>query len=179
VTDQENPESPSKSASPTEADKTKGKSKSSWLLNSLFLCGLGFLLWGMIAPQFKSGCGCRAYSSYTKANLHNVYLGCKAYWADNGSDSVCTHEIAQSTAYGYVNSPNVELVAFGNESEFLGFAYNKKSPKVFKLNALGAIERLSDSPMDALKFLSRSERGLIGYYSLKKFELNSPREGHE
>jgi hypothetical protein len=101
-----------------------------------------------------------------------VYLGCKAYWADNGSGSICTHKVL--TSYGYVNSPNVELVAFGNESEFLGFAYNKKSPEVFKLNALGTIERFSDSPMDALKFLSRSERSLIGYYSLKKFELNAP-----
>ena len=162
MADQKNRQNSSDGVHPANRIPSKKKSKISILrISFLFcvaLCVAGVFLWN---AQTQSGCGCRAHSSYTKSNLHNVYLACKAYWYDNGSDSICTHEIAQLTAYGYVNTPNVELVAFGNESEFLGFAYNKKSPEVYKLNALGTVEKFSDSPMDALIFLSRAERGLV------------------
>jgi hypothetical protein len=135
----------------------------------VILCAAGFLLWIVIAPQFKCyGCSTRAYDPDTKANLHNVYLACKAYWVDNDSDSVCTHEIAQSTAYGYLKSFNVEIVAIGDESDFFALAYNKKSPEVFKVDEKGAIEKLSDSPkdslsFDALLFLSKPEHHLRNY----------------
>ena len=125
----------------------KGKKKfftTSRVVGYSFVVAVITLLVAIAIPQFKSGCGCRAHSSYTKADLHNVYLGCKAYWYDNGTDSVCTHEIAQLTTYGYIKSPDVELVAFGNESDFLALAYNKKVPEVLKVDALGSISRVMD-----------------------------------
>jgi prepilin-type N-terminal cleavage/methylation domain-containing protein len=32
--------------------------------------------------QYKA----RAYDTASKADLHNIYLACKAYWSDTGSD---------------------------------------------------------------------------------------------
>ncbi len=113
----------------------------SYVIKCLLLFAAGFLLWTVIAPQFKCyGCGTRAYDPDTKANLHNVYLACKAYWYDDGADQVCGMDIATSTTYGYIQSRNVKVIVFGNEKSFVGLGYNKKNNKAWKIDAVGTIE---------------------------------------
>jgi hypothetical protein len=142
VIDQEKPEPSNEPVSPTEPDKTK--SLRPYLVNGLIIFGLGFLLWWtVIEPQFKCyGCGTRAYDPDSKANLHNVFLACKAYWADNGSENVCSIDIAAGTSYGYIQTMNVKVLAVGNEKTFKGLAYHIKNNKTWKIDALGTIELL-------------------------------------
>jgi hypothetical protein len=150
VTDQETPESPSESAPPTEAGKTKNKSKKSWFISGFVIFVAGFLLWIVVAPQFEQpSCYNPAYNADSKANLHYVFLACKAYWADNGSDAICTHDIAQSTAYEYVKSPNVDLVAFGNDLVFVAYASHMYCLNIFEIDSMGFIQETSDLKVKA------------------------------
>jgi len=77
--------------------------------------------------------------SDTKANLHNIFLACKAYWYDNGSDAICTSMIAQGTAYGYIQSADVNISASGPENDFSGTARNINSENTFRINSNGTI----------------------------------------
>jgi Tfp pilus assembly protein PilE len=88
--------------------------------------------------QYKS----RAYDSDSKANLHNVYLACKAYWADSGSQATCNSAQYTLTTYGYIQSASVSIVATGVETSFAGTAQNTNSTNSFGLNSLGTITRL-------------------------------------
>jgi len=139
VTDPKNPESSSGPVPPTEPDKTK--SIRPYLVNGLIIFGLGFLFLVVVIPKFDTRGNGRTLDSDTKSNLHDLYLACKAYWADNGPDHVCTPDIAQQTAYGYVKSVNVEIVALGNEKNFKANATHAKDTKgkVFEVNSLGTI----------------------------------------
>ncbi|MEE8127640.1 MAG: prepilin-type N-terminal cleavage/methylation domain-containing protein, partial [Nitrospinaceae bacterium] len=49
----------------------------------------------------------RSYDADAKSNLHNIFLGCKAYWADNGGLASCDSNIAQGTTYGFLQSADV------------------------------------------------------------------------
>jgi len=86
------------------------------------------------------------YNSDAKANLHNYFLACKAYWADEGGDNTCSKEIASQPSYGFNQSARVEILAEGNESSFTAFATHSRSDYVFKLDNAGDIEKSADSP---------------------------------
>jgi len=143
--DQENPQ-PSIEPVPSEnRNPVKKKSQISLVRISLALCLVGFVLWAVIAPQHVEYC-CGAYDSDTESNLHNLFLACKAYWADSGKDRSCNHEIAQLTTYGFIKSENVKVFASGNEAEF--FAYGAHTEieknKGYAMNSLGAIQETTD-----------------------------------
>jgi len=91
--------------------------------------------------------GIRAYVSDTKANLHNYFLACKAYWADEGGENTCSIEIAKQASYGFNQSYNVRiLMEGGNESSFTAFANYRKSDSVFKMDHAGNIEESAYNP---------------------------------
>jgi ankyrin repeat protein len=169
VTDQENPQDSSDGVPSTNRNPSKKKSKVSLIGACLALGFAGFLVWPMIVSQFSSSCGCRAPDSDTKANLHNVYLACKAYWADSGSENICDMDIATRTTYGYIQSAKVKVAIFGDESDFLGLAYSERSEKVFKIDAQGAIEKLkgiskTHSSLNFLSVVSQPEGYLKKYF---------------
>ena len=119
----------------------KTKPKRSYVIEGLLLCVASYLLWNMTVPLFKCyGCGTRAYDPDTKANLHNAYLACKAYWYDRGANRVCEINIVKSTTYGYLQSENVKIIVYGNEKTFVGLAYNIKNNKTWKIDSVGTIE---------------------------------------
>jgi len=73
-----------------------------------------------------------------RLNLHNMYLDCKAYWADNGSDQDCNITI--------LNQPGIELFSedvyiegHGTEATFIATAQHKRSPNVYTINGKGQI----------------------------------------
>ena len=89
----------------------------------------------VLSAQFNKPYQSRNPDSDAKANLHNVFLACKAYWADNGSDAVCTSMKIKSTLYGYIQSADVSISANGPENDFSGTAQNINSDKTFSIDS--------------------------------------------
>jgi len=81
----------------------------------------------------------RNYDSDAKSNLHNVFLACKAYWADNGSGNNCTPEIFSQAEYGYIQSADVNVSGSGAETAFSATAGNLNSKKTFSIDFNGTI----------------------------------------
>ena len=88
------------------------------LIELLIVIAIIGILAAIAIPQFSAYKN-RAYQSDAKGNLHNIYLACKAYWADNVGSDVCTTTIATGTTYGWVGSTGVEvLIPVGLEATF-------------------------------------------------------------
>ena len=116
----------------------------------IFLSGYAFIgatrhTAGVIQEPIVHKISGRAYDSDTKNNLYNIYLACKAYWADNGGEKSCNRDIASGTTYGYVQSRDVRIEATGREEEFLALATNTNSKNWFWVDPLGTIQPFTPS----------------------------------
>ena len=83
------------------------------LIELLIVIAIIGILAAIAIPQFNQY-KARAYDTASKADLHNIYLACKAYWSDNGSDQSCSSTSVQGSNYGFAPSTGVAVSASGN-----------------------------------------------------------------
>jgi len=108
------------------------------LIELLIVIAIIGILAAIAIPQFNQY-KARAYDTASKADLHNIYLACKAYWSDNGSDQSCTQTEAGGANYGFAASPGVTVSASGNETGWSATAQHASSSTTLTMNASGNI----------------------------------------
>ena len=103
------------------------------LIELLIVLTIIGILAAIAIPQFNQY-KLRMYNNDAKANLHNIYIACKAYWADNASDT-CSIEIVKQEPYGFSPSTNVVVsVTKGAETGFTATAKHNSSNMTYTID---------------------------------------------
>ena len=118
------------------ASEQKGSDKAGMQLGPLPVIGTAFLI---LFLSKAGSCQSCAYNSDVKSNLQNIYLACKAYWADYGGDKNCNADQYNRTTYGYMQSMDVSVSGSGTEPTFTVKGHHANGTKTFTINSIGAI----------------------------------------
>ena len=109
------------------------------LIELLIVIAIIGILASIAIPQFTQYKQ-RAYNSASKADLHNLYLACNAFWVDNKSGDECTLVDAILPKYGLIQNPNVILAIInGKEDFFEAKASHANSDASYKIDSSGKI----------------------------------------
>ncbi|MCH8313084.1 MAG: prepilin-type N-terminal cleavage/methylation domain-containing protein [Nitrospinae bacterium] len=96
------------------------------LIELLIVIAIIGILAAVAIPQFNQY-KVRAYDSSAKADLHNLFLSCKAYWGDNGSTANCLEASVTPALYGFSKSPGITIaIAAGTTAQELAFVATAK-----------------------------------------------------
>ena len=108
------------------------------LIELLIVIAIIGILAAIAIPQFNQY-KARAYDTASKADLHNVYLACKAWWLDEGSNRPCDLGRVILPEYGFQASPQVTVTPTGDEMNWSATAKHASSNSTFTMNASGNI----------------------------------------
>ena len=135
-----------------ELKKEKKKQPLLNLIAVWLVCGLTIGILYQITFKNYNCYGCnsvsRLYVSQAKHSLYNIYLYCKDYWVNNGTNANCTKEIWASIndndQYLY---EDVKIHAIGNSENFTGYAVHThdEDRKVFEIDSMGLIQEIPKS----------------------------------
>ncbi len=117
--------------------RISGNEKGFTLIELLIVIAIIGILAAIAIPQFNQYKE-RAYDSDSKSNLHNLYLACKAMWADTQSTQSCSVATAIAS-YGYIQSGEVSITGSGAETAFSGTAKHNSSSNTFTVGTNGNI----------------------------------------
>ena len=117
------------------------KSFKSGLFFGVIFGGLFILFTWFSSPLSGGRYKDRAQESDAKYNLHHLYLGCKAFWEDNGGDKECEVATVSTQDYGFVQSDRVNIEGHGTESTFTATAQHMDSTAVFTIDAYANITK--------------------------------------
>ena len=119
-------------------NKPKSNQNGFTLIELLIVIAIIGILAAIAVPQFNQY-KARSYDSDTKSNLHNLFIACKAYWADVGAGNNCQVATATLTTYGYIQSPRVSISATGTDWIFVATATHLDAVRTFNLTDSGSI----------------------------------------
>ena len=126
---------------------TKDKESGFTLIELLIVIAIIGILAAIAIPQFNQY-KARAYDASSKSSLHNLYLVCKTFWVDHGSERSCSSETvsAQEKLQGWeycgggrCTSEDVETGGGGTETTWTATAKHNSSTTTFTMNASGNI----------------------------------------
>lgn len=110
----------------------------------LFLGNTGHFM----LPQVFTNWSQRHPDSDTKHNLHNLYLACHAYWADEGSSETCNVNKASIEEYGFIQFKGVMIHGSGTKNKFCAVAWHQDTSHIFRITSAGQIEEQSEISID-------------------------------